>query len=234
MNPIAVPNRLAEIYPTATIRGRRMTRLPEMLLEERVRLDATMAEMLGREQLGWFVGNHPGLSRAAEQFYQLDSTAKGGVWIVVPCSRLLSYELFSGWPRAAQVVEAPTSNSAVWRSQRVWVAIPEDLRHLLPVARSVNPGVAGVIILDPQCIIYKARAGTDSRGHVHRNDRPQHVVNFRAALDREGWQPPLLLLTRQPPKSVCTQDVARAFCLHGFHFIAGDWFACWNESIEEE
>jgi hypothetical protein len=80
--------------------------------------------------------------------------------------------------------------------------------------------------------MYKARAGTDKWGHMHRNDRPQHVVNFRAALDAGGWQPPLLLLTERPAKSVTTVDVARAFCLNAFRFIAGDFFACWDEPIE--
>jgi hypothetical protein len=203
-----------------------------MLLES-VKLDATMAETLGREQIGWFVGNHPGVPQAAEQFSRLDAKQEGGVWIVVPHSRSLAHELFAKWSHADQVAERPTSNGAVWRSRRVWVAIPEDLKRFLPFARELNPGVAGMIILDPQCIMYKARGGIDSWGHIHRNDRPQHVVNFRAALDRDGWQPPLLLLTQRLPKSVCTQDVARAFCLHGFHFIAGDWFACWDEPIEE-
>ena len=116
----------------------------------------------------------------------------------------------------------------------MWVAIPEDLKQLLPLARAHAPGLAGVIVLDPLCIMYKARSGTDSWGRVHRNDRPQHVVNFRAALDVEGWQPPLLLLTTKPAKSVNTEVVARAFCLNGFRFVAGDWFGCWDEPIDQE
>ena len=44
----------------------------------------------------------------------------------------------------------------------------------------------------------------------------------------DGWQPPLLLLTTKPAKAVNTQVVARAFCLNGFQFVAGDSFGCWD------
>jgi hypothetical protein len=82
--------------------------------------------------------------------------------------------------------------------------------------------------------MYKARGGPDGGGRKFHNDRPQHVVNFRAALDRDGWQPPLLLLTGQPAKAVNTEVVARAFCLNAFQFIAGDLFGCWDVPIEQE
>jgi hypothetical protein len=80
--------------------------------------------------------------------------------------------------------------------------------------------------------MYQARGGSDGWGHTYRNDRPQHVVNFRACLDQDGWMPPLLLLTEKLAKSVNTVEVARAFCLNAFHFIAGDLFDCWGEPIE--
>ena len=72
------------------------------------------------------------------------------------------------------------------------------------------------------------------RGNVHCNDRPQHVVNFRAALDADGWQPPLLLLTSEPAKAINTEIVARAFCLNAFRFIAGNSFGCWDVPIEQD
>ncbi len=99
---------------------------------------------------------------------------------------------------------------------------------------TIEGGVAGVIILDPPCLLYKARGGTDSWGRIHRSDRPQHVVNFRAALDFDGWQPPLLLLTTNPAKAVNTDVVARAFCLNAFRFVAGESFDCWDVPIEQD
>src|SRR5205814_1138737 len=124
---------------------------------------------------------------------RLDVNPEGGVWVVVPHSRPRACELFAEWPHKDHVTERPSSDNSAWRSRKVWVAIPEDLDQLLPQARALAPGLAGVIILDPRCTIYANRGGLDSRGHVHCNDRPQHVVNFRAALNVDGWQPPLLL-----------------------------------------
>lgn len=225
--------RLSMTYPTARVRGRLVTRFPEKSLGWTV-LDAATADEMGREQIGWFVGNHPGPKLAAEQFACLDTHSEGGVWVVVPHSRDSASELFERWPRSDHLTGRPTSNNSMWRSRKVWVAIPEDLKQLLPLARGITPGLAGVILLDPACTMYKARGGIDLWGNLHRNDRPQHVVNFRAALDVDGWQPPLFLLTSKPAKAVNTQVVARAFCLNAFRFVAGDSFGCYEVPIEQE
>jgi hypothetical protein len=226
--------RLSATYPTARVRGRLIDRWQEQALGWVV-LDAATAAEMGREQLGWFVGNHPPSTLwAAEQFGRLDANAEGGVWVVVPHSRELAYTLFAEWPHTHHVTEPPKSDNPVWRSRKVWVATPEYLRQLVPPARALPAGIAGVIVLDPLCILYKARGGTDSWGNRHYNDRPQHIVNFRAALNADGWQPPLLLLTTKPAKAVNTQNVARALCLAAFQFIAGDSFACWDVPIEQE
>jgi hypothetical protein len=198
-------------------------------------LDAAAADEMGREHFGWFVGNHPeSVTWAAEQFGCLDANPEGGVWVVVPHSRQLACELFAEWPHPNHVCEPPKSNNSTWRSRKVWVAVPEDLKQFLPLAKALATGVAGVIILDPPCIVYKARGGTDSWGTVHHNDRPQHIVNFRASLEADGWLPPLLLLTSKPAKAVNTVVVARALCLNGFRFIAGDSFGCWDEPIQPD
>jgi len=233
MTPASSITHLSVTYPTARVRGWFITRLEEQPLGLAV-LDAATADEMGREQLGWFVGNLPwSTTRAAEQFGRLDANPEGGVWVVVPHSRDLACELFNEWPHTDHVTERPKANNSAWRSRKVWVAIPEDLKQFLPDARALSPGLAGVIIHDPPCIIYKSRSGTDSWGNVHHNDRPQHVVNFRAALDAHGWLPPLLLLTTKRAKAVTTNDVARAFCLNGFRFVAGDSFGCWDVPIEQ-
>jgi hypothetical protein len=205
--------------------------LPEKYLDWAV-LDAATADELGREHVGWFVGNHPWVRQATGQFARLDANPAGGVWIVIPLSWDLSTALFDYWPRKEHITNRPGPSSPVWQSHKVWVAPPEHLPRLLAAARSYPEGVAGLIVLDPPCIMYQARGGTDRWGRKNHNDRPQHVVNFRASLGSNGWQPPLLLLTERPAKSVNTEVVARAFCLNGFHFIDGDSFACWDEPIE--
>jgi len=233
VTPTTTPGLLDAIYPTTRIRGRLIRRDNEQTIRW-ANLDAATAGDMGREQIGWFVGGHPGLARATEQLGRLDSNPQGGVWVIVPLGRELSCELFATWPFAEHVAARPGSSNSVWRSRKVWVAIPEDLKQLLPLVRTIEGGVAGVIVLDPPCILYKTRGGTDSWGNVHPNDRPQHVVNFRAGLDRDGWQPPLLLLTEKPAKAVDGQIVARAFCLNTFRFVAGDSFGCWEVPITED
>lgn len=220
------------LFPTPRIRGRAVTRLEERTLAW-VSLGAEAANELGREHLGWFVGGHPGLRRAAEQLGRLDSNPGGGIWVAVPVGRDASRELFEHWPHGSQIELPPSWGGSIWRSRKVWVAMPEDLRQLLPAIRTSDCGVAGIMLIDPLCIIHKARAGTNWKGEYHRNDRPQHVVNFRAALQLDDWQPPLIVLTQQQAKAVDTDVIARTYCLDGFRFIAGDSFGCWDQPVEE-
>lgn len=231
MTATATPPSL--LYPTARIRGRLVTRSEETTLRWGV-FDATAADELGREHVGWFVGNHPGTAVAVGQLGRLDANPGGGVWVVVPHSRQLACDLFALWPHAEHAGSPPTSANSAWRSRKVWVAIPEDLKHLRAAARQVEPGIAGVIVLDPPGVMHQSRGGTDSWGHTWANDRPQRVVNFRADLAADGWQPPLLLLTTKPALAVDTAVAARAYSLDGFRFIAGDSFGCWEEPIESE
>ena len=99
--------RLSAIYPTARVRGKLITRMEEQS-DGVVVLNATAADEMGREQLGWFVGNHPGsITWAAEQFGRLDTNPEGGVWVVVPHSRQLACELFAKWPHTNHVAEGP-------------------------------------------------------------------------------------------------------------------------------
>ena len=58
VTPAPSITRLSATYPTARIRGRLITRLEEHSLGWAV-LDTATADEMGREQLGWFVGNHP-------------------------------------------------------------------------------------------------------------------------------------------------------------------------------
>jgi len=224
-------HRLSRLYPAAHIRGRRIVRDGAGSLG-RVTLNAATAEQLGCDDIGWFVGEHPGIEAAIGQLCRLDAVSTGGIWIVVPYSRDLSLELFHRWPRFAHVADRPDCENSTWHSSKVWVAVPEDLWRLSGEARSSEPGVAGIIVLDPNCIIYMARAGTDSWGRLHRNDRPQHIVNFRAELEADGWRPLLVLVTERPALAINTEKLQRTFCLNALHFIAGDSFVCWEDPIE--
>ena len=222
---VAALDPVALAVPAAHVRGQLVTRLGERPLGW-TQLDAPTADELGRGRVGWFVGGHPGFKGALAQLGRLDAVP-GGVWVVVPASGNLVGELWVYWPHPAQVYAWPTTARPRWRSRRVWVCSPEHLGGLLPDVRATPGGVAGVIVLDPRCLLHKkARAGT--------NDRPRHVEAFRAALDADGWQPPLVLLTERRAAAVDAEVVARAYGLDGFRFISGDTFACWEVPIDAD
>src|SRR5437016_3030361 len=113
--------RMSLTYPTARVRGRIITRLEERSIGWTV-LDAGTADVLGREHLGWFVGNYFGLARAAQQLGRLDTNPEGGTWVVVPLGRDLARGLFAEWPHPEYVTSLPDSGNSVWRSRKVWVA----------------------------------------------------------------------------------------------------------------
>jgi hypothetical protein len=224
------PNPLAATYPTAHLRGQRMTLSPEEHLYW-VNLDANRAEELGRERIGWLVGKHPGVTEALAQFGRLAALPAGGLWVVVPVSRELSCELQDRWP-TPQHIAVLSDARAVWRQGKVVVAPPEGLRSTVSLCRESAAGVAGVIVLDPDFFLHRARGWTDNWGHVHNNDRPQYVVNFLADLEVCGWQPPLVLLTTRPAAQVAPELLASAYCRNAFWPIRGNSFACWEVPIE--
>ncbi|MBX9628348.1 MAG: hypothetical protein K2X82_31405 [Gemmataceae bacterium] len=219
------------IYPTARVRGRLVRRDTGGTLRWAT-LGAAKAEELGRDGVGWFVGRHPGTVDANAQLGRLDANPEGGIWVVVPFSYDLSDRLRAAWPHPESVTAGP--DRGVWQSRKVWVAPPEQLRGIRTDARDHPDRVAGVIILDPGCLLYRSRGGVDRWGHAHTNDRPQHVTNFREDLTTDGWQPPLLLLTDRPPLGVDAAVAARAFGLEAWEFVAGDSFACWEVPIEAD
>ena len=60
------------------------------------------------------------------------------------------------------------------RHQNIIVATPEKLRY---VDGSHIDEIAGVIVIDLNCIMYRARGGRRN-GRFYRNDRPQRVAHF--------------------------------------------------------
>lgn len=229
MNSIS-PMPLALTYPTAHVRGQRMTLSSEEHLHW-VNLNAARAEELGRERIGWLVGKHPGVTEAVAQFGRLAALPAGGLWVVVPVSRELSCELQNRWP-TPEHIDVLSDTRAAWRAGKVVVTPPEGLKCVRAFCCSFPAGVASVLVLDPEFYLHRARGRIGNRGHVHNNDRPQYVVNFLADLEVGGWQPPLVLLTTRPAAQVAPEILASAYCRNTFWPIRGSSFACWEVPIE--
>ena len=91
MTPLPGTARLSVTYPTARVCGRLITRLEEQPLGWAI-LDAATADEMGREQVGWFIGNHPGIARCelgnSDAWTQIQKAACGlwsptvGTWHV--------------------------------------------------------------------------------------------------------------------------------------------------------
>lgn len=80
--------------------------------------------------------------------------------------------------------------------------------------------VEGVMLLDPSCMVHKARDFKSWSGGRH--DRPQRIVDFlsTAAIDSDA-RPLFGLLTCKRARSVGTAQIASVYCLDGWQFLDG-------------
>ena len=102
------------------------------------------------------------------------------------------------------------------------------LRRLLNYRRTLKHDeidVAGIILLDLQCMVHRARGFNNGNFRVC-HDRPQLIVDFRSCLSVGQWAPPLIFLSQKPAKSVSTITMQRAYCLEAFHFVDGKTLRC--------
>lgn len=80
--------------------------------------------------------------------------------------------------------------------------------------------ISAVYLLDPTCMVYRARSIMTYSGKSH--DRPQLVANFlHDHRNSDGSQPLFALLTCQKAATQPTAGIARAFCLEAFWFMDG-------------
>jgi hypothetical protein len=216
----AIPETVRSLYARPCIRGRRITRMDEQSLGQ-MELDPETAWRLGRENIGVFVGGCWSLDDTVRRLRRLEADGVRPCWIVVAWSKQAAAAMAENWFREIPCDSSPSELELPMRYRNIILATPECLRD---VDRSTNDEVAGVILWDDECIVYQARGGESTP--FRRNDRPQHVANFRNRLGEAGWTPPFFLLTTRRAKSVNTHSVARAFCLDGFWFVHGGSLSC--------
>ena len=110
----------------------------------------------------------------------------------------------------------------MWHGDRVTFCVPERLSELL----SSNHGViAGIILLDPNCILHHGRSfGAGKCRVVH--DSSQLIVDFKAKLAIGRWSPPLMIMAIHKAAAVATDSVARIYGLDAMHFIEGSSLRC--------
>jgi len=216
---------LAQLYPRPCVRGQRIARLEETRLGP-FELTAESAFELGRNNIGVFVGSCGGLGRAMNLLRALDRADSGGRWIVITATKKMNAVLFAEWQLQRTSFIPLNRVPTYWTASQLIFAPPEGLGKIDNRELLKDPGVAGLILLDMQCFVHKARSMTTRYNFKVQNDRPQLIANFRSRLCREGWLPPLMFWTEKPAKSVWTTDMLSPYCLDAWWFVDGQSLSC--------
>ena len=205
-------------YPTPLIRGKRISRIGENHLGSS-RTDIETCQALGENQVGWFVGGVSTFDRMIDHVRQINESALGSRWIVIPATRVLAEVAYGLWSNES-LMDCSSSKATMWHDELVTFCVPERLAELTTVLEQQGTPIAGTILLDPNCIVHLGRAFHKGRDRIA-HDRPQLIVDFRASQALGDWSPPLIVMSRHRAAAVNTLKVARVFCLESFQFIEG-------------
>jgi hypothetical protein len=240
---------MTALYPVGRLRGMRITRLEEQPIGPFC-LDAPTAAELGTENIGVLFGNCIDLERTIRRLRPLDAAPEQASWVVVAATREMAASVFKIWhyPEEEKFIDAAVVPPR-WRAKRFLFTTPEALRDLDP-AQIDGPSIAGLLLLDLQFLVHKARAFDTRSFRVRRkkavaedddhsfdakpfrvhHDRPQFIADFRGRCAREGWSPPLVIFAGSPAKSLNTDAALSAYGLEALWFIDGSTFGCWEAS----
>jgi len=207
-------------YPAPFVRGERIARLGEKYIGP-VTSNAATCRVLGEAQIGWFIGGVPTYDRMIELVRRIDSSQAGGRWVVVPATQCLAEVAYQLWFENLTLVSRKRP-CTMWHSDQVTFCVPERLSELHD---SIDGTVAGIILLDPNCIVHRGRGFGNSKYRIT-HDRPQLIVDFRSRLSIGNWTPPLMVMSRHKAAAVPTEAVARIYGLEALHFIEGVSLRC--------
>lgn len=192
----------------------------------RFRLTPTMAQTLGEENIGLFIGGCQNLDRAVNRIREIDRQDEGGRWIIVPSTRKSAAAVYQRWLDSIDVWYVdPEEVPNIWHGDNVTFCLPESLAELTAPLKDDEIDVAGIIVLDLECVVHRARGFNNGNFRV-RHDRPQLIVDFRSSLAIGRWAPPLIFFSQKPAKSVTTNSMQRTYCLEAFHFVDGKTLRC--------
>lgn len=186
----------------------RMTEKPIGPLE----LDGDCRQRLARDRMGLLVAGVPSYESMVRRVAALKNYTDGR-WIAVVASK----ELAATTEEHLESIDDQATNATSatpWRYGELTIATVEQLCKVDP------RGVEGVILLDPTCMVHKARRWKTATGITH--DRPQRIVNFLAdTQNADGTAAVFVLMTTQRAKSLPTERIASVYCLNGWQCIDG-------------
>ena len=175
-------------------------------------LDGERRDRLVADRLGLLIGSVPTYESMVRRVAALKNY-NGGRWVAVVASKELANTTCDflegeGLPFQGNLSAGP------WKLSSLTIATVEQLRQIDPSR------VEGVILLDPTCMVHKARRWQSVTGFTH--DRPQRIVDFLAKTQAFGQAGAVFaLMTTQPAKSLPTERIASVYCLEGWQCIDG-------------
>lgn len=208
-----IEHKLDRLFGKPVIRGTRITRFEEKDVGP-FHLTPDVADRLGTNNVGLFIGNCQSYERAVTLVERLGNNSNEGKWIVVLSSKAAAESTY----RRITDDHTTTRPPSVWDVGQILYCVPESLKQLRNV---VNPSqIAGIVVLDINCQIHKAR-GFYSNNFRVAHDRPQMIVDYRASLTEDGWTPPLVFLAKKPAKSINTEPIVRTYCMEAMKYLDG-------------
>ncbi len=84
--------------------------------------------------------------------------------------------------------------------------------------------VDSVLLLDPTCMVYRARTMHFAGDRTH--DRPQIIADFLFDQRHCGTCPVFMFLTTKRAAALPTETIARTFCQEAFWFLDGPTLRC--------
>ncbi len=210
-------------YQDAWIRVTRITRLEEKWLG-RIEMDAETAWTLGTDNIGLFVGDCRSLGRTIDMIRPLHRATPRCQWVIVAATKKMAAVLIQRWFREDLLSRVATTTLKLPQVySNLVLATPESLRR---IENSDVRSLGGILIIDMQCHIHKARQGIRRGRFYVPNDRPQLIADFRSRMTIGEWAPPVVFMTQKRAKALNTDPVRRAYCLDGWWFADGQSLRC--------
>ncbi len=221
--------KLQDIYPSAYIRGTRISRLGDQDLGQ-FRLTTETVSDLATSNAGIFVGGFRSFEQILNRIRQLDEVPAGGQWVVVPSTKKCSAAIRQLWLSDDSVSYiSPKNLPGIWHSKKVSFCVPESLREFGQLLKPRSESIAAIVLVDNYCRVHTARGFNNGSFRVQ-NDRPQAIMNFRASCSDQSWVPPMFVFTEKLAKATPTLQMQGAYGLDTFVFIDGATVRCGDVS----
>lgn len=200
------------------VRADRIARIGDKWLG-RLSLDESTLRQLSQSQIGLLAEGFISLDTMLGRILPLASRPVGFQSIVLYASKEAGHSIYQHFVDAGRC--APSKALPVqWRVGALTFSSIEALKQL----ESAREPIDLVVMLDPTCMVYRARTMKTASGRTH--DRPQIIVDYISDHVFEGMHPAFLLMTTKRAAALPTDLIARTYCRDAFWFLDGPSLTC--------